>query len=229
MHYVTRGAWWGDRELMHDADRRPSEDAAKIGDWIACAGMHDVLQDERLLKLLTHAKDNFPARLHLFRIAAARKRGASVMLLKQFLADSDERLIRMAAREIVRRRPPEADSVLLQLMVNAPQSVRRVVSRAIGHVGFDQFWQRFDKMERATRKQAGRAMLKLLPDAVQRLGRRLSTGPADERVKALQMTSELGLAETLRTSIIPSAPIPTPRSAPKPLRRSAICLPPSRI
>jgi HEAT repeat protein len=58
-------------------------------------------------------------------------------------------------------------------------------------------------MERATRKQAGRAMLKLLPDAVQRLGRRLSTGPADERVKALQISSELGLSETLRASIIP--------------------------
>jgi HEAT repeat protein len=203
MHKVTRGAWWGDRELMHDVDRRPPEDAAKIANWIASAGTHDVLQDERLQKLLDHAKENFPARLHLFRVAAARKRGSSVALLKRFLADPDERLMRMAAREIVRRRPPEGDGVLLQLMINAPQSVRRVVSRAIGHVGFDQFWQRFDKMDRATRKQAGRAMLKLLPDAVQRLKRRLSAGPADDRVKALQISSELGLAESLRAAIIP--------------------------
>jgi HEAT repeat protein len=203
MHHVTRGAWWGDRELMHDVDRRPPEDAVKIADWIASAGTHDVLQDERMLKLLDHAKDNFPARLHLFRVAAARKRGSSVTLLKRFLTDPDERLMRLAAREIVRRRPAEGDGVLLQLMINAPQSVRRVVSRAIGHVGFDQFWQRFDKMDRATRKQAGRAMLKLLPDAAQRLARRLTAGTADERVKALQMSSELGLAEALRASIIP--------------------------
>jgi HEAT repeat protein len=46
-------------------------------------------------------------------------------------------------------------------------------------------------------------MLKVLPDAVQRLGRRLAAGPADERVKALQITSELGLAESLKSSIIP--------------------------
>jgi HEAT repeat protein len=203
MHQVTRGAWWGDRELLHDIDRRPPEDAAKIGQWIARAGTHDVLQDERLLKLLEHAKNSFPARLQLFRIATGRKRGASVALIKVFLSDTDERLMRMAAREIVRRRPQEGDGWLLQLMVSAPQSVRRVVSRAIGHVGFDQFWQRFDKMDRATRRQAGRAMLKLLPDATQRLGRRLASGSAEERIKALQMVHELGLAEPLRTTIVP--------------------------
>jgi HEAT repeat protein len=203
MHHVTRGAWWGDRELLHDIDRRPPEDAVKIGDWIACGGVQDVLQDERLAKLLDHAKENFAARLHLFRIAASRKRGSSVALLKQFLSDPDERLMRMAAREIVRRRPAEGDAVLLQLMINAPQSVRKVVSRAIGHVGFDQFWNRFDKMDRATRKQAGRAMLKLLPDAVQRLGRRLATGSAEQRIKALQIAHELGLSETLRSLMVP--------------------------
>jgi HEAT repeat protein len=203
MKHVTRGAWWGDRELMHDIDRRPPEDAVKIGEWIACAGTHDVLQDERLSRLLEHAKNSFPSRLHLFRIVAARKRGASVTLLKQFLTDPDERLMRMAAREIVRRRPAEGDGMLLQLMVNAPQSVRRVVSRAIGHVGFDQFWQRFDKMDRSTRKQAGRAMLKLLPDAVQRLGRRLTTAPVDQQLKALQIVHELGLGETLRYLMVP--------------------------
>jgi HEAT repeat protein len=203
VHLVTRGAWWGDRELLHDIDRRPAEDAVKIGRWIACSGTHDVMQDERLAKLLEHAKASFSSRLQLFRIAGARKRGGSVELLKQFLSDPDERLMRLAAREIVRRRPAEGDALLLQLMINAPQSVRRVVSRAIGHVGFDQFWQRFDKMDRATRKQAGRAMLKLLPDAPQRLGRRLASGPAEQRIKGLQIVHELGLAEGLRSSILP--------------------------
>jgi HEAT repeat protein len=93
--------------------------------------------------------------------------------------------------------------MLLQLMTTAPESVRKVVSRAIGHVGFDHFWQRFDRMERATRKQAGRAMLKLLPDAIQRLGRRLGSGPVEQRVKAIQVVHELGLADTLRGSLLP--------------------------
>jgi HEAT repeat protein len=203
MRLVARGTWWSDRELMHDIDRRTADDAAKVGEWIACSGTHDVMQDERLIKLFEHSRNNFNARLHLFRIAAARKRGASVALLKLFLSDPDERLMRLAAREIVRRKPTEGEGLLLQLMVNAPPSVRRVVSRAIGHVGFDQFWQRFDKMDRHTRKQAGKAMLKLLPDAPQRLGRRLAAGPADQQIKALQMVHELGLSESLRHLLTP--------------------------
>jgi HEAT repeat protein len=81
--------------------------------------------------------------------------------------------------------------------------VRRVISRAIGQVGFDHFWNRFDRMEKATRKQAGRAMLKLLPDALQRLARRLQSGPVEQRIKAMTVASDLELAESLRSSIEP--------------------------
>jgi HEAT repeat protein len=91
--------------------------------------------------------------------------------------------------------------MLLQLMINAPESVRRVISRAIGQAGFENFWNRFDRLDRSTRKNAGKAMLKMLPDAVQRLGRRLISGPVDQRLKALQITHELGLGDLLRTSV----------------------------
>jgi HEAT repeat protein len=45
-------------------------------------------------------------------------------------------------------------------------------------------------------------MLKLLPDAPQRLSRRLASGPLEQRLKALQMTQELGLAETLKEAVV---------------------------
>jgi HEAT repeat protein len=212
MHQVSRGVWWGEPELLRDIDRRPAEDAVKIGEWLAVSGMHDVMQDERLDKLRTHAAENdFASRLRLLRIALQRRRGASVQLLRKFLGDPDERIVRMAAREIVRRRPADFENILLQLMTNAPVSVRRVISRAIGHEGFDQFWQRFDYMDRATRRQAGRAMLKLLPDAMQRLARRLTSGPVEQRVKALQVVQELGLGEAMRAAIVPLCSHPNPR------------------
>jgi HEAT repeat protein len=44
-------------------------------------------------------------------------------------------------------------------------------------------------------------MLKMLPDAVQRLGRRLTSGPVDQRLKAMQITQELGLGEQLRSAV----------------------------
>jgi hypothetical protein len=110
--------------------------------------------------------------------------------------------MRMAAREIIRRRPADFENVLLQMMTSAPESVRRVISRSIGQVGFDLFWSRFDRLDRATRKQAGRAMLKLLPDAVLRLGRRLGAPDIDGRIKAMQITQELGLSDQLRSQLI---------------------------
>ncbi len=206
MHQVTRGTWWGEAELAHDIERRGPEDAARVGEWIAASGVHDVVQDDRLIKLRDHASgpepQHFTARLRLLRIAARRPRGASVNLFRTMLADPDERLVRMAAREIIRRRPADFENMLLQLMTGAPESVRRVVSRAIGQAGFENFWQRFDRLDRTTRKSAGKAMLKILPDAVQRLQRRLASGPINERLKAMQVTHELGLAELLKPTLV---------------------------
>jgi len=208
MHQVTRGVWWGENELMHDIDRRTPGDAALIADWVASSGMHDVTQDERMMTLTRHAREDFDARLRILRLAIARKRGTSVGLIKEFLYDPDERLVRMAAREIIRRRPIDFENTLLQMMTGAPGSVRRVISRSIGQVGFDHFWNRFDRMEKPVRKQAGRATMKLLPDAPTRLSRRLTSGPPEQRVKALQIVQELELAEQLQNSIIPLCSFP---------------------
>ncbi|HEX4053790.1 MAG TPA: HEAT repeat domain-containing protein [Tepidisphaeraceae bacterium] len=202
MHQVTRGVWWQEGEMLRDIARRVPGDSCKIGDWLAVSGMHDLMQDERLLSLADRAAGDVSGRLRLLRIAMQRKKPSSVQFLRFLLGDADERLMRMAAREIVRRRPPDFENMLLQLMTTAPASVRRVVSRAIGHSGFEQYWERFDTLDRPTRKQAGRAMIKLLPDAPQRLARRLASGPIEQRLKALQMTQELGLAETLRDAVV---------------------------
>lgn len=211
MHQVSRGAWWGSAELARDIERRSPDEAGKIGEWIACSGSHDVLQDERLEQLRLHAKASFAARLRLFRIAARRKRGASVDLIRGFLKDPDERLMRLAAREIVRRRPVDFENILLQLMTDAPESVRRVISRSIGQAGFEHFWGKFDKLNKPTRKRAGQAMLKLLPDGPHRLARRLATGPVDQRIKALQMAHELGLAASMKDALVLLCDDPNPR------------------
>ncbi len=202
MHQVTRGAWWSDGDLLHDIERRTSEDAVKIAEWLGVSGIHDVVQDERMVRLCHRAKDDFSARLRLLRVAARRRRGASVQLLVALLGDPDERIVRMAAREIVRRKPNDFENVLLQLMTNAPESVRRVISRAIGQAGFEHFWEQYDRLNKSTRKQAGRAMLKILPDAVQRLHRRLLSGPVEQRIKAMQMAQELELCEKLREPLL---------------------------
>jgi HEAT repeat protein len=219
VHQVGRGVWFDDAELRRDLERRTPGNAALVGEWVTCSGLHDVVQDERLGRLREHAVDDFSARLRLLRIAARRRKGTSTALLQQFLTDPDERLVRMAAREIVRRRPAEMENLLLQLMTTAGDSVRRVISRAIGQAGFEHFWMRYDRLPRATRRQAGKAMLKILPDAVARLHRRLATGPADQRLKAMQMTAELELAEQFRQTLVELCSDPNPK-----LRSKAVVL-----
>lgn len=203
MHQVGRGAWWTEADLERDIGRRRPADAARVAEWIAASGSDDTLQDERLDRVRAASAGNFDARLRLLRVAASRRRGASVGLLKAFLADPDERLARLAAREIVRRRPPDYENLLLKLLTTAPDSVRRVVGRAIGQAGFEHFWNRFDRLPKDTRRPAGRAMMKLLPDATNRLHRRLLPGgPLEQRLKALAMVQELGLAEPMREVVV---------------------------
>ena len=46
-------------------------------------------------------------------------------------------------------------------------------------------------------------MLKILPDALARLSRKLGSGPVEQRVKGMQIVQELGLAEALRNALLP--------------------------
>src|SRR5262249_47585379 len=182
-----------------------------IAQWIGSSGMHEAVQDDRLGILAEHAVAEPAARLQILRVAASRRRAGSLQLLKKFLADPDERIARLAAREYIRRRPPETDGTLLQLMATAPDSIRRVVGRAVGQTAFDQYWNRFERLDRATRKQAGRAMLKVVPDAVARLARKLGGGPTDQRLQALLMTQELSLGGELRDALTDLTRHPNPK------------------
>ena len=219
IHQVSRGTWWGLVELARDIERRSAAEASKIAEWLGASGIHDVEQDERMQLLLDRANrdsesspaGSLSARLRLLRIAMRRRRDASVRLIRLMLTDADERIVRMAAREIVRRRPADYENMLLKLMAGAPASVRRVIGRAIGQAGFDQFWQKFDRLDKGTRKQAGKAMLKLLPDAAQRLQRRAMAGPAEQRVKAMQIAQELGIAAGLRHTLVQLCSDPNPK------------------
>jgi HEAT repeat protein len=218
---VSRGAWWSDAELSRDVSARHGDDAAKVGRWIAASGSADAVQDERLIsvrrQLLQAEPNNVAARAELFRVAAGRPNGASTMLITAFLDDPDERLSRLAAREITRRRPADYRSLLMARMGQAAPSVRRVIGRAVGQAGFDQFWANFDNMDATQRRTAGRVLLKMMPDLPGRLNRRLAAGggpgagSVNDRLKALRMAAELGVARQVAPALIRLCGDPSPR------------------
>jgi HEAT repeat protein len=222
MHLVTRGTWLSDSELIRDISRRDSNGTALIGEWIGACGAQDVVQDELLDRLRSHAlsadPENLGARLRLLRIAC-RRRPTPAHLLRSFMNDADERIVRMATREMIRRRPPEYENTLLQRMSSAPDSVRRMIGRAVGHAGFESFFNRYSKLDKATRKQAGRAMLKLLPDSMLRLSRKLTGGSLEQRLQAMQMVQDLKIAEQMVEPLMITCGDPSPR-----LRSRAVSL-----
>lgn len=211
LRQVHQGAWFNDTDLNAELARMKPATATLVGNWIAASGLNDQEQDARLDRVLAACTDHLGARVSLFRVVTQRPRNTSVDVLKKFIRDGDERLARMAVREIIRRRPIDFENMLLPLMTDAPESVRRIVSRSIGQHGFEAFWGRFDTMDRSRRKAAGKALLKLLPDARERLARRLGSGSTDQRVKALQMARELELVDVLKAQILPLCAHTNPR------------------
>src|SRR5690606_11887893 len=83
-------------------------------------------------------------------------------------------------------------------------------SRSIGQTGFENFCLRFDRLDKSTRQSAGRAMLKLLPDATARLSKRLMTGAVDQRLKAIQIALALELCNELRGVLVRICTDPNP-------------------
>ncbi len=201
LNHIERGTWWTEQTFASDVNRRTPADCMRIADWIAASGLHDTIQDQRLIQLISHAKNDTAARLHILRSICHRPRSGSVELFKACISDSDERLARIAVREIIRRKPSDGHSILLKQLAGAPDTVRRVISRAIGQAGFDNYWRQFEKLDRTKRKQAGKAMLKLLPDAPIQIGRYLNNGNIEQRVRALQIVQELDLVSQFRADL----------------------------
>ena len=199
---VSRGVWWDPVALPGDLDRREPAEAAAVADWIVASGLDPAQQDGQLLTLLERAKEDVGARLRVLLAATRQPKGSPCGATKVALGDTDERLARIAARELIRRRPADFESALLKQMTTGAPSVRRIIGRAIGQVGFDQYWNRFERMDRTARIAAGRAMMKLLPDAADRLGRYLSTGNIDQRVRALAVIQDLQLVERFRDLLV---------------------------
>jgi HEAT repeat protein len=199
---VMGGKWMDEQSLAKDLGRRPTADTGTIAEWVEASGCAEVLKDVLLGRLWEAAGDDVAAKLRVMRVVMSRPRGASVHMLKDMLRDSDERVRRMAAREIARRRPVGYQNVLMQAVGGATPSVRRVIGRAVGEAGFRAFWRKYDRLEANVRQSAGRVVVRIVPDATRKLSAMLSGGDAQERIKVLQLARETDLIEGLRPVVM---------------------------
>ena len=175
--------------------------ATWVGKWLLAGGLSGGFGDDLLDVLLEATRDDADARLSLLRSAESTGDGSPLRLLTVLLGDSDERVSRMAARSLSRRPAASAESALLRRAAGAPESVRGVINRTQGVRSFDGLWNRHDRLSPETRRAAGRALLKLLPAAGERLRHHLLGGDAAARIRGLAMLGDLDATLDHRESV----------------------------
>jgi HEAT repeat protein len=207
---TTSGAWCDLPSIAADALQRPVRQVPCVASWITASGLTEAQQDDRLAQLAAGCADPV-ARARLLRRVIDRPAPQSTALLRLLVNDADPYVARIAVRALARAKPRDLEQALLPLLNGSCESVRRVISRLVGQNGFDVFWERFDKMDRTLRQTAGRAMLKLLPDAIDRLRRHLTSGPPEQRVRALQIVQELDLTGSYAQELVDLCAHSSPR------------------
>ncbi len=210
LRQATTGPWLDEGSLAADLVRRGPRELSSVARWISLSGLSDDEKGQRMGVLLQSTAGDARARLGVMR-AAMSIGSASLPLMTDIVRGQDERLARIAARYAVRVGSREQETALLASTADASDSVRRIVSRSAGRTSFEAFWDRYDKLPDAVRRDAGRAMLKLLPDGLQRLARRLASGDADSRVRAMQIVADLGLVAGLKERLLPLCSHVSPR------------------
>lgn len=210
LRQATSGAWCDLSAIASDALKRPAKQIPSVASWIVASGLTEAQQDDRLAQLAAGCDDPV-ARARLLRRVIDRPSPQSTALLRLLVNDADPCVARIAVRALARAKPRDLEQTLLPLLNGSSDSVRRVISRLVGQNGFDVYWEKFDKMDRVLRQTAGRAMLKLLPDALDRLRRHLASGPPEQRIRAMQIVQELELAATFSQELVDLCAHSSPR------------------
>ena len=184
---------WGPMDLM------------RVTKWVA-AGKTDEAQFAHSMRLLlTRApgpeRDAVAARAWIARSLAGRS--GTIALLETLLDDPAEPVARAAAQGLIRCRSKGAagiDAMLLRRLPTAGPTVRHLIARAAGRGAFESFWEKADGLPEAARRSAGRALVKLLPDAAAALWRH-----DDPRVRA-RAVQTLGTADELGAMLTDARP-----------------------
>ncbi len=193
---VGTGVFWELERLTTALKGWACEDLPNVARWIGAGKTDPNTLVQLLRRLLEHATGtDAPA-------VAARRRVAHVLagradvptdVLEGLIDDPAPRVARSAALGLIRRRPAGLEATLLRHLPSAHLAVRRLIARIAGGAAFDAFWDRCDGLPDPARRAAGAALVKLLPDVPSRLRRRLLTGTAAGRVKAIGLADVLGL------------------------------------
>ena len=165
----------------------------------AVAAVSATAVDERL-KLLVAQDALLSGTREAQRVAleclVAINKDESTDTLRQVLAWDDEEFSEAALVELLRRSPPDLPALVVQQLVSRSPRVRQLAAQHAASYSFERYWHAFDDLPPDARVSAGRAVLKLVPDFVDRLVRKLEGGRSDEILRVLQAADDLNLLKS---------------------------------
>ena len=69
------------------------------------------------------------------------------VVIASMCQDADESIARMALRELIRRRWSGLAALMMRLVTSPHPEVRKIAERHLVPVGFDRFWEHFERMD----------------------------------------------------------------------------------
>ncbi len=104
--------------------------------------------------------------------------------------DDDALLARVALRHLVLRDYKGLTQLTVRLVASVHAEVRMMAERELTRLGFGRLWQHWDQLEPATRRSAGRALMKIDSNFHRHLAERMG-GSKDDRFRAVKIAREL--------------------------------------
>jgi len=119
------------------------------------------------------------------------KHHAANEAIAEFCRDSDEPIVRIALRHLVRVDWTELPQLLSDLVNSGFPSVRELAAHHLAAMGFRRLWQAWPTIDDRQRRAAGRALLKLDPGFPRHLADKLRRDNTPDRLRALSIIHTL--------------------------------------
>lgn len=140
---------------------------------------------------ITTSRDR-TARLQALRMLIRMEKIVADDLIATMCFDSEVAIARIALRHLMARRWEGLPDLLVKLISSPHTEVAKMAEARFTPMGFNRYWDHFDKLEPAVRRAAGAALIKLDARFHHQLAARMASSHAADRFKAVMIARELG-------------------------------------
>jgi HEAT repeat protein len=140
---------------------------------------------------ITTSRDR-TARLQALRMLIRMEKIQADDLIATMCFDPEASIARIALRHLMARQWEGLADLLVKLISSPHADVAKLAEARFTPMGFNRFWDHYDKLDPAVRRAAGAALIKLDAHFHHQLAARLASDQANDRFKAVMIARELG-------------------------------------